>query len=635
MHFAFGRPSRATTIIALFVLACGGDSGGGPIEPVQLTLEPARAEYATFETARVTVRGAPLTAAQYAGTLGAAAFMAQRSTDSTIVFRVPELAAGQHTLTLEIGSRSATTQLSVRATPAVEDPVAYVADVDAVLLLEVEEFEDWYDAQDPTLARFLDPQGFASDVAMMRATLAELHADFQALSPSEQYDVAMMLRAYRAGGAMANGAQLVAYSLQNEELPECQAPDAESVEEMRDCQQQHEAAMVARAKTVQQCDIDFDTRWSEGKYADAIGGNYLAYQCLKAHMLQLKRDVAQTVRAAVFGDFFSSGWLGGDATDARSLALFDIVLDPSYPFVSTASRAYAPPIGFRNLHAEDVGRLAAATELATLMQDYDEGWEALNAAFPRPFVQSPPWLHELYEANTVTLEYDRNALQLGRIEPAAVLGEAAVVEGEWQLTFRGPASTTDPTLPFSFEIIYDNGEFGADTTLVHSELLVHPLGGTWDAQMTLQVSSWDRLYDDRILSTEGVCTGDTELVGERINTHVPVQTDTLRFGGDRLFCDNYDGVTHEIVSVPLPMVYDPADPWDFDDQHHTGALAVDGGSVQVTGELFYAYDASTTTTAITATLVDGRLEGTYDYVQDRGANGRYEASGTFVAVKRQ
>src|SRR5690606_13725057 len=141
-------------ICAFTVLLTAGDGGGGgePTGPSgPLTLQPARPEYATFENARVTVRGASLTSSSYPGTLGGTSIRAQRTSDSTVVFQVPELAAGTHTLSMQIGRRSATAQLAVRATPPIEDPVAYIAEVDSLFLDEVEELEDWYAQADPTL----------------------------------------------------------------------------------------------------------------------------------------------------------------------------------------------------------------------------------------------------------------------------------------------------------------------------------------------------------------------------------------------------------------------------------------------------------------------------------------------------
>src|SRR5690606_25125440 len=142
-----------------------------------LTLQPARPEYATFESARVTVRGASLTSSSYPGTLGGTSIRAQRTRDSTVVFQVPELAAGAHTLSMQVGRRSATAQLAVRAAPPVEDPEAYIAEVGTVLLDAVEELEDWYAPADPALGYFfLDPESYAAVLAMMRATLADLRA---------------------------------------------------------------------------------------------------------------------------------------------------------------------------------------------------------------------------------------------------------------------------------------------------------------------------------------------------------------------------------------------------------------------------------------------------------------------------
>src|SRR5690606_6609990 len=149
----------------------------------------------------------------------------------------------------------------------------------------------------------------------------------------------------------------------------------------------------------------------------------------------------------------------------------------------------SPPSSL-SLHDALPIRLAEATELGALMKEYQEGWDDLNEMFPRPFRQPPPWLHMLYQRNEVTLAFDPSMLSLGRIEPATVTGSAGIVDGEWALTFNGPHNPSDPTLPFSFELLFDNGELGADTLVVHATLLTHPLGGTWEARMSLYVREW-------------------------------------------------------------------------------------------------------------------------------------------------
>lgn len=628
---------RAICAFTVLLVACdGGGGGGGPTGPSgPLTLQPARSEYATFENARVTVRGASLTSDSYAGTLGATSISAQRTSDSTVVFQVPELAAGTHTLTLQIGRRSATTQLGVRATPPIEDPVAYVAEIDSLFLDEVEELEDWYAQADPTLEYFfLDAEGYAADLAMMRATLAELRADFQALSPADQRKVAMTVQAFRAADAAASSAQFARLGSADEEeeyFPQCQFPEVETLEDMRRCQRQHRGEMINRAKTVEQCNIDFDVQWEEGKYADAVGRNYIAYQCMKARMLKLKRDVAETVRATVLG------WFRGDETwNGPAFALYEAVLDGgAHPFVSGEPWPhFVPPVSFRSMHAGDIGRLAEATELGALMKEYQEGWDDLNAMFPRPFQQAPPWLHRMNQQNEVTLAFDPSMLSLGRIEPATITGAAGIVDGEWALTFDGPHDPGDPTLPFSFELLFDNGELGADTLVVHSTLLTHPLGGTWDARMSLYVREWWYRGEDTPLGfVEGPCNGDVELVGERGGGYAT--TDTIRFGSEYgLMCEEYDGITHFVDLVEIPWVFDPANGFAVVGSTDTGSLEVDGEIVRVSG--VFSGDAGVTrTTTISATLVDGRMAGTYERVDEDDSGNRVEVSGTFVAYRQR
>jgi len=625
---------RAICAFTVLLTACDGGGGGEPTGPSgPLTLQPARPEYATFESARVTVRGASLTSSSYPGTLGGTSIRAQRTSDSTVVFQVPELAAGTHTLSMQIGRRSATAQLAVRATPPIENPVAYIAEVDSLFLDEVEELEDWYAQADPTLGYFfLDPESYAADLAMMRATLADLRADFRALSPADQRKVAMTVQAFRGIDATASAGRFARSASADDEeeyFPQCQFPEVETLEDMRRCQRQHRGKMINRAKSVEQCNIDFDASWEEGRYADAVGRNYIAYQCMKARMLKLKRDVAETVRATVLG------WFRGENTgNAGALALHKASVNAEvHPFVSGEPWPhFVPPVSFRNMHAEDIGRLAEATELGALMKEYQEGWDDLNEMFPRPFRQPPPWLHMLYQRNEVTLAFDPSMLSLGRIEPATVTGSAGIVDGEWALAFNGPHDPSDPTLPFSFELLFDNGELGADTLVVHATLLTHPLGGTWEARMSLYVREWRYRGEDTPLAyIEGPCTGDVELIGERAGY---ADTDTIRFGTDYgLACEEYDGITQLVHQADIPWVFDPGNPWLRDGSIETGSMEVDGQTVRVS-RAFDGYWGFTSRANISATLVDGRMEGTYERVDEDESGNRVEVSGTFVAVRR-
>src|SRR5690606_2383302 len=81
---------RAICAFTVLLTACDGGGGGEPTGPSgPLTLQPARPEYATFESARASVPAASRPSSSYPGTLGATSIRAQRTGDSTVVLRGP------------------------------------------------------------------------------------------------------------------------------------------------------------------------------------------------------------------------------------------------------------------------------------------------------------------------------------------------------------------------------------------------------------------------------------------------------------------------------------------------------------------------------------------------------------------
>lgn len=626
MNRRLGRMQLLASLALLTAIVSCESGGGTPTGPGSVTLEPAHHEVATFEYVRIGVRGTVLGSASYAGMLGDVAITARRTSDSTVVFQVPDIAAGEHVLRLDIGSRTAEATLLIQLSPPMESPTDYVADVDSALTFEVDSIEDWYAAQHPSLGRFLDAAAFATDIAMMRATLAQLQSDFAALSPAEQREAAMTILAYRNARAAAAAGPVLPMADGDEDFPQCQWPDVQTVEEMRTCRRQHRDAAVSTVKSVEQCDIDFDARWEAGDYDGAVGVNYIAYECMKARMLKLKREVAETVRASVRGFF---GWDEGPVNTAFSRAA-----EP--PFFAGSARVYEPPLEFYNLMADDLGNIPAATELGAVHQELSEGWNALNATFPTRFRQAPPWLHSLHELNSAPLDYDRSALRLGRVEPASIEARDTIVDNQWMLIFDAPRAVASMEIPFSFEVIYDGGEFGVDTTLVTSSLLTHPLQGEWDVQVELEVTGWRYTHQTRVDFTLP-CLAESSWTGESIDYWNTAAQDTFVWRSD--FPLRCAGGDFPLSSVEPMDFYDPSAPEIMlqDGQFVWGAtFTFDGENLRVSGIRNGSERQFSAT--MEGRYTGDRWEGTYTYVHDLSAlpdsYASYESgSGTFVAVR--
>lgn len=196
------RSSRLlpTSLLLLALSACDsatnpeGAGKAAPEKPQIVTLIAANPEVATFGRAQLTVRGAALTDSSYRGTLGTDSITAKRSSDSTIAFFVPELSAGEHKAKFQIGKAIGETTLRVSRTPDIADPAAYVAALDSATATMVQSFEAWYSTRGRLLPH-IDGQAIQRDAGAMRAAAEKRRRRFDALSPSDQRKVAMMIRA--------------------------------------------------------------------------------------------------------------------------------------------------------------------------------------------------------------------------------------------------------------------------------------------------------------------------------------------------------------------------------------------------------------------------------------------------------
>jgi hypothetical protein len=626
-----------TPLLALAVGLASCDSS--PTEAKGLTLAPVATVVGTFERVRVEVPGAQLMEPSYVGTLGPADVTAERTSDSTVVVQVPDLPAGSYLLQLEVGSRTVETTVIVESTPEVPDPAEYVAAADHSFAGQIDSVEAWYDRQAPSFALFLDRDGFLADVDMMRETLADLRTGFEALSPDGQREVAMMLRAYRARSGSPPSAGPSASLLDDPgHYPECESTvdNIMTAEEMRACRAQYLDTAAQQSKTVQQCDVDFNSRWQDGSHAMAIGINYIAYECAKARMLAFKKTVSEAIKATVFG-FFSDD--DGSFALTPSLALsaaeeMRATVPPgggSLFFRPGEARAFTPELRFRNLMAEDVGRVPAATELAEHAEEVREGWNDLNSSFPRPFVQSPPWADQVTASYAVPLGYDLGDLRLGRIEPALIHGTAEVVDGEWMLTFTSEEAVIGSS--FTFDVVYDGGEFGADTTTVQAEFADHPLVGLWDVELSLTVSGWTSGPDGTKYPYEFPCTGTTVWTGQ------VWESGSVRFGPDapgfEMTCnEGYEG-ENPTWSVTYPWAFYGPDylaSWVEDGAIWDGSIEIESDSLFITEH--WTLDAGRSrSSTLKARITGDRIEGTFFYAKPEGSD-HEEATGTLVASRR-
>lgn len=188
------RQTRLRILLALSPLllsaGCGGDAAPTAPEPVALRITTDVVRPGTFlEVVLPSGSPAPQVAS---GTLGGMQIAAGRSSDSTLSVFVPDLAAGQHALRLELGDRTGEASVQVQQGLAIANPVQAVG---ATL--------DAYYASVPREAPAGVPEAeWARERATLDSLLADTKAKVAGLSPAEQLALARLLAsAGETGGA--------------------------------------------------------------------------------------------------------------------------------------------------------------------------------------------------------------------------------------------------------------------------------------------------------------------------------------------------------------------------------------------------------------------------------------------------
>lgn len=112
--------------LLLLLAACGGDSPAGPDDDGTGTppeaLSVVSPNVRTMEIVTVGVRGVRIGASTIEGQFGAGRLTAARLDDTTLAFMVPQVAAGEHEVRFDVGTKAFTTKLQVAPAPTVPNP---------------------------------------------------------------------------------------------------------------------------------------------------------------------------------------------------------------------------------------------------------------------------------------------------------------------------------------------------------------------------------------------------------------------------------------------------------------------------------------------------------------------------------
>ncbi len=474
---------RRASIVAVLTLAgCGGGGVTGENRPAVLTLIPVDASVTTQEVTSATISGARLTASSYNGAIGAVPLVAGRVNDSTVSFVVPAVPAGSQTLSITIGGGVVQAAIQVTTVTPVGNPVTYVARIDSILNASISLTISA--AANTSTATSADSAARAADLQKALAARAVAQASFAALSPADQQDVAQILSASLdipqvSPRIISLPIDAIASARQ---IDICQDKDiAKSAEEMRECQRKQLSTLEQIKEKAEDCR-------AEKAAAAAVG--------MRTSIRETLIQFVNFCHLARLAEFSANQWQAADFTVAPTFPttleeLFTPITEPfedkdlrigamgtdlsarvasaaaPMPFSYGVTQKLLPRVRFRRLLASDVGRIPAATAASSLLNELASAWRALNTYSNGLLGRQPATL----AANTASkaLRYQPgNSLRLGRVQPQAIRWNWLATGTGIDLKFDIDDKSAD--MPFTYDLIYDGGTYGADTVTINAVL---------------------------------------------------------------------------------------------------------------------------------------------------------------------
>jgi hypothetical protein len=449
--------ASAAVFLVFATAACGAPTDGNGD---RVSLVPRDASVAQFDGAEVVVRGASLEHESYAAHLGSTPVTAGRSNDSTLAFVVPDVPAGQHHLSVTIGTEPAEVTFSVVAAAPVADPVAYTRSVESA-------FESGLAAVEAELAANAsfgpDATTLAADFDLVRGSFAAARAEFDAMSPDEQREAAVILQTnYDLVATVAAGGPSASIGLA---ANLCDDPDLPlTVEEAEACESGYRVRLsrsIDRFRALfrpaaWECEQDAERAARRGLrprirtfLLHIVNGCHYAQYSAWSYHSRMANAYPTTPEFA-------------DSPNQLSAALWaSTAATVPHRFTFGAPAAFTPAITFRPMIAADIGRVPEATTKAALIQELHDAWTRINTLLPAALRLAPVRLESVTSAPSRQLTYPAARLKLGAITPSTVTGAATASGREWTVKFDANDRTSE--IPFTFDVIYDGGRYGTDT----------------------------------------------------------------------------------------------------------------------------------------------------------------------------
>jgi uncharacterized protein (DUF2267 family) len=171
----------ALALGAMAATSCKKSGGGGETWPQELSATFDKTSYYPFDVVTVRLSGA-VQGESYTGTIGGEEITAHRVADTELAFVLPDLPAGEHTLSLQIDAQAVGGTLSVVVLPTVDNPeeiITQAKDLFAASIALAQETDYLNGSVMTDLAALLDEQlaSMSADERQMFAAWWQTHPE--------------------------------------------------------------------------------------------------------------------------------------------------------------------------------------------------------------------------------------------------------------------------------------------------------------------------------------------------------------------------------------------------------------------------------------------------------------------------
>ncbi len=434
----------AALIFILF--SCKKDSNNNNNNPTSSTVSIEKSDYQSYEVASLTSNYSSLNSSSYAATIDGSVSVTMDRTDSILVFIMPQLAVGSHSLTFDLGDGEQTINFNIIQSNFIADPDQYFANYisifDSRMLLNF--------SIGDTLLAGSDRTNFIADQQSIQNFVSNASQNFSTLSVAEKNQVVQFLD--------ANKLWMDEFLMNLDGLK-----------------------MIMAQLRIAPVD-DYDLRVAQAE----------------ANFLIVKREIIKKIPkliGVIYGSclFLSpagcavaiglgAGYFIAEIQDLNLTIeqLIDVICFPfnnllgqrptNIQFENNRSRDVVVTMDYRTIYnADQNSSVPLVRNIVGALFSIKQSWNILISKLPFNLSYGPKEISSISNYSTVTKRIHSNYLSVSNISSSQVNVSENKIDGYFYLTFSNQNLTSNQN--FSFDINYNSAKMGNHTYQVSAELI--------------------------------------------------------------------------------------------------------------------------------------------------------------------